>query len=170
MNDSLEDELRPRIPSSLAETLASAGPRYRPLDGLSLEQRKARDRDREVERVAELVLDRVLAILSESTVGKCEKGGRTGEGDVPDRRRRGRPRTRPNLHPEVEPYLDRVREVTGERVSVSDFCAVAGYSDDTVFGAWRSGNRKKCNDAQAAAFDRVVSLHPEEFIRRIKNP
>jgi hypothetical protein len=81
------------------------------------------------------------------------------------RARPGRKRNTPNLHPEVEPYLEGVRK--GRRITFEEFCAVSGFGDDTVFGAWRRGDNARCTPGQAKSFENTLRLDPAEFLRRL---
>jgi hypothetical protein len=83
------------------------------------------------------------------------------------RPRRGRKRSTPNLHPEVEPYLDRVSVFTTRRITIEDFCRVSGFGDDTVFGAWRRGNGDRCKAGHARIFESTLKLEPAEFLKRL---
>jgi hypothetical protein len=93
------------------------------------------------------------------------------------RPRRGRPRRVPNHHPEVEGYLDDVTEFAKsaqnpypglERdITITDFCLVSGFRDDTVFGAWRRGDTKRCPDPHARRFEATLRLKPVEFLERL---
>ena len=81
--------------------------------------------------------------------------------------RRGRKRNTPNLHPEVDVYLEGVREAAGKSITFEQFCRVAGFGDDTVFGAWRRGNDKRCSPGQARVFENTLKLAPVEFLKRL---
>ncbi|MGD0771513.1 MAG: hypothetical protein ABSC05_01695 [Candidatus Solibacter sp.] len=85
----------------------------------------------------------------------------TAEGRV----RRGRPRSSPNLHPEVESYLEQISREAGRRVTIAEFCWVSGFEDDTVFGFWRRGDHKRCNAGQARRFAQTLSLAPKDFLK-----
>jgi hypothetical protein len=80
--------------------------------------------------------------------------------------RRGPRRAGRDHHPEVDRFLDRVSEYEGRRITINEFCLVAGYKDDTILGHWRRGS-KKCKPAQALKFKRVLQLSNEEFMRRL---
>lgn len=59
----------------------------------------------------------------------------TPAGESIARVRRGRPRTTPNCHPEVEPFLETVSASAHRLITITDFCLISGFTDDTVFGA-----------------------------------
>jgi hypothetical protein len=80
--------------------------------------------------------------------------------------RPGRPRSTPNLHPEVEQYLDRVSEKATRRITIQDFCLVAGFGDDTFFGFWRRGNNR-CPEAHANRFKKTLAMSPEQFLAEL---
>jgi hypothetical protein len=81
-------------------------------------------------------------------------------------RRPGRPRSTPNLHPEVEPYLDRVSRKAPRRITIEDFCLVSGFSDDTIFGSWRRGD-SRCTRAHAKSFEDTLKLTDERFLAKL---
>jgi hypothetical protein len=82
------------------------------------------------------------------------------------RPRRGRKRSTKNLHPEVEGFLENVREAAGKTITFDQFCRVAGFGDDTVFGAWRRGDKKRCSLGQGNSFEKTLKLDPVEFLKR----
>jgi hypothetical protein len=84
-------------------------------------------------------------------------------------RRPGHPRSTPNLHPDVEPYLDRVSKDKDapRRIIIADFCLAAGFGDDTYFGAWRRGDGR-CPEAAAKSFERTLKLLPKEFLEKLE--
>ena len=93
------------------------------------------------------------------------------------RPRRGRPRLLLNHHPEVEGHLDDVTEFAKSAqnpypglqrdITITDFCLVSGFGDDTVFGAWRRGDTKRCPDPHARKFEATLELKPVEFLERL---
>lgn len=83
------------------------------------------------------------------------------------RGRRGRPRSKSNLHPEVEPYLEEVSKAVGRPVTIREFCQVSGFADDTVFGFWRQGNTVRCTAAHEKAFQRTLRLSPQVFLQSL---
>jgi hypothetical protein len=80
------------------------------------------------------------------------------------RRRRGRPRTTKNCHPEVEEFLQAASRHRERQLRLMDFWLVAGFSDDTIFGAWRRGDEKRFQQPHARAFERVLKMPAEEFL------
>jgi hypothetical protein len=88
-----------------------------------------------------------------------------GEGDavVGSRSRLGRPMSKPNQHPEVEKFLAKVGEYAKRRVTIREFCAVSGFTDDTVFGWWRRGD-PRCTAAHARKFEKTLKLTPQQFL------
>jgi hypothetical protein len=92
----------------------------------------------------------------------------TSEAIPGSRPRRGRPRSKPNQHPEVEPFLNRVSKAAGRQVTIGQFCVVSGFADDTVFGFWRSGNTERCSTVHARRFEGTLKLTPEQFLARLK--
>jgi hypothetical protein len=93
------------------------------------------------------------------------------------RTRRGRPRKVPNHHLEVEGYLDDVSKFAKNAqhpypglqrgITIADFCLVSGFKDDTVFGAWRRDDKKRCPDAHARRFEATLKLKPLAFLERL---
>jgi hypothetical protein len=93
------------------------------------------------------------------------------------RRRRGRPRTTPNLHPEVEGYLEDVSRFAKSAhnshpefqrdIIIADFWGVAGFPDDTVFSYWRRGDTSRCPEAHAQKFQNTLQLKPVQFLDRL---
>ena len=93
------------------------------------------------------------------------------------RPRRGRPRLVLNHHPEVEGYLDDLTKFAKSTqnpypglqrdITITDFCLVSGFRDDTVFGAWRRGDNKRCRDPHARRFEATLKLKPIEFLERL---
>jgi hypothetical protein len=85
------------------------------------------------------------------------------------RPRAGRPRVKPNLHPEVDQYLDEVYEYDEQRkqrITIQHFCAVSGFTDDTVFGWWRRGD-ERCTEAHSNKFEKTLKLTPQEFLAKL---
>ena len=85
------------------------------------------------------------------------------------RPRRGRKRSTQNLHPEVEGFLENVRGATGKTITIGEFCRVSNFGDDTVFGAWRRGDDRRCNPGQGNSFEKTLKLDPSEFLRRLNH-
>ena len=118
-----------------------------------------------------------IADMPNPEAPKTDVMGETPPTEPRRRRGRGRPRTTQNLHLEVEEYLQAVSKFaksTENRypglqrdIIIRDFCTVAGFGDDTVFGAWRSGNTKRCQEAHARRFEAVLKLSPAQFLDRL---
>jgi hypothetical protein len=83
-----------------------------------------------------------------------------------ERLRSGPRRAGRDHHPEVDRFLDRVSDHAERRITINEFCLVAGYRDDTLLGHWRRGNGK-CRPAQALKFERILKLTNEEFMERL---
>ena len=81
--------------------------------------------------------------------------------------RRGRPRTTPNHHPEVDTFLDAVSAYAEHRITINDFCLVSGFTGNTTFKHWRSGNKERCNPGQARQFENTLKLSSKEFMRKL---
>jgi hypothetical protein len=94
-------------------------------------------------------------------------GAQQSAGADESRPRRGRPRQKPNLHPEVELFLDRVSGKAGRPITIAEFCLVSKFGDDTVFGFWRQGNTERCSETQAKRFDKTLKLSPEQFLAKL---
>jgi hypothetical protein len=107
------------------------------------------------------------AHIPDESVGTVAGASPDSAGVVERRPRRGRPRQTPNLHPEVEPFLDRLSETAKRQITVADFCLVSGFGDDTVFGFWRQGRAERCPEAHARRFERTLKLSPEEFLAKL---
>jgi hypothetical protein len=82
------------------------------------------------------------------------------------RLRPGHPRSKPNLHPEVERYLDRLSENAPRRITIEDFCLVSGFGDDTIFGFWRRG-QSRCTEAHANRFQKTLTMSPQQFLAEL---
>jgi hypothetical protein len=92
-----------------------------------------------------------------------------GDGDdqaTESRSRPGRPRFTPNLHPEVEQYLDGVSKEAGHRITIQDFCLVSGFGDDTTFKFWRQGH-PRCAEAHAKRFEHTLRMPFDQFLARL---
>ena len=117
------------------------------------------------------------AAMSERRLPKTDAAETTSPAQTEIRRRRGRPRTNPNLHPEVEVYLELVSKFAksaqnphgGLRrdITILDYCTVSGFKDDTTFGAWRRGDTTRCQSQHARKFLATLQLSPIEFLNRL---
>jgi hypothetical protein len=102
------------------------------------------------------------------TARVSDSGAASPDSAVPENLpRRGRPRKTPNLHPEVEPFLDGVTEKAGRRITIANFCLVSGFGDDTEFGFWRQGNTERCTERHAKRFENTLKLSPEQFLHKL---
>jgi hypothetical protein len=61
-------------------------------------------------------------------------------------------------------FLDRFGK--GKGGSITDFCLVSGFNDDTIYGWWQR-NDSKCTAAHKAAFERTLALTREQFLERL---
>jgi hypothetical protein len=108
---------------------------------------------------------------------KADVAETTSQAQTEIRRRRGRPSKNPNLHPEVEVYLDGVSEFAKSaqsphgglrrEITIADFCIVSGFKDDTIFGAWRRGDTARFANPHARKFEATLKLSLIEFLNRL---
>jgi len=117
------------------------------------------------------------AAMSERRLPKTDAAETTPPAKTIIGGRRGRPRRTPNLHPEVEAYLDDVSKLATSaqnphrglrrEINIADFCIVSGFKEDTTFGAWRRGDTTRCQDSHARRFEATLKLSPIEFLNRL---
>jgi hypothetical protein len=65
----------------------------------------------------------------------------------------------------IDAFIARVREY-GRKIIRKDIWAVAGYEDRTEFERFQRGDRRSTKSG-ATAFNRVLNMTPEEFIRSL---
>jgi hypothetical protein len=86
---------------------------------------------------------------------------------ITQRVRRGAPRKKPDLHPEVQDFLDDIERKKLVKVTFTNFAIVTGYRDDTVLGWWRVGHPRSTS-GHASKFQNTLKMTPEEFLEALK--
>ena len=73
-----------------------------------------------------------------------------------------------NLNNRVNAFIELVFNETNQKVTRKDISLVMGYKDRTTFQRLQRNDRRTTSSAKSA-FERVLSMEPKDFVRRLEN-